>query len=99
MNKGPKKTRLGQELIASLKEAVKKTDLNHTLPYTTICANCAQKRLGKWPEGHVATHGAKAEGERSEMHHALCPYCKKGATVCSVDDWLWPGQKELKNWD
>ena len=44
-----------------------------------ICHSCADKRGGKWPEGHCAT-----------QHAWFCAHCKQFAGLCAVDDWEWP---------
>ena len=58
------------------------------LPHGYICSDCAIERGAKWPKNHVATR-----------HDAVCPYCNKEKGLCSVTDWLWNGEKNLKTWD
>jgi len=43
-----------------------------------ICNDCADKRGGKWPEGHVAT-----------FHDGTCGFCGQRAGLCAVDDYDW----------
>jgi hypothetical protein len=58
------------------------------LPHGYLCAECAEAKGLKWPEGHCAT-----------SHYDECPYCREIKGLTSVTDWLRPGQKELKSWD
>ena len=44
-----------------------------------ICADCAHKKGGKWPDGHCATF--------NEWH---CDCCEKKTSVCNVRNWHWP---------
>ena len=45
-----------------------------------ICRECAERRGGVWPEGHVAT-----------MHREVCPYCGERRGLACIGDWDWPG--------
>lgn len=56
--------------------------LDEELPHSYICSECAEKKGGKWPEGHCAT-----------FHHSDCPYCEKPKALANVGDWNWPDKK------
>lgn len=53
-----------------------------------ICAQCAKKHGGRWPEGHVAT-----------MWYGSCDVCGEENSLCSPSDYLWGRDVELKEWD
>jgi hypothetical protein len=53
-----------------------------------ICTACARRMKWRWPNGHAAT-----------MHVGVCQKCGRTTDLASVDDWLKPGDKKLKNWD
>jgi hypothetical protein len=44
-----------------------------------ICNECAKRRKGVWPEGHVAT-----------VHPGACPDCGEYVGLASVGDYDWP---------
>lgn len=59
----------------------KKTKIEHYW----LCAKCAEKKGGVFPEGHVCTCSS---GE--------CPYCKtKGVTLIPYVDFNWPKDPKL----
>jgi hypothetical protein len=67
----------------------RKTKPTDPYPHAYICKACAVSKGGKWPKGHLAT-----------QHCDTCPYCKKEAGLCAVDDWIMPGRKlSLSTWD
>lgn len=49
-------------------------------PVEYICAHCAEENGGQWPHGHLATSFLER-----------CDCCGELKTLCSVDDWQWPG--------
>lgn len=55
----------------------KKNDDDLAGKYT--CHDCAVKRGGKWPKGHICT-----------MSTGDCDFCKKEKTLASTSDYDWP---------
>ena len=52
------------------------------MSYDYLCAECAERLGGVWPEGHMAT-----------MHSGKCDCCGETKSLAAHDDWNWPGQK------
>lgn len=64
--------------LACTKELMKAKKKDE-LPHYWICAECAEKKGGKMPVGHICT-----------VCHDKCEYCGKEDTVIPIRDFRWP---------
>lgn len=67
------------EIETVFEEKYLMTDLNKI---GRICAECANKLGGTWPDGHVATFA-----------FTICDCCGERKSTCDVGDWNWPDRK------